>query len=187
MSDHATKRNYSIAVDFDGVLHSYLSPWVSAGVIPDPPVPGAIEWLTDIEKKFEVIVFTTRGKTREGRDAVRRWLWENGYSGKNSRSSIQPETWSDLTIVVTAEKPPALIYLDDRAVRFEGSFPTADEIHGARPWRAAPAPAEEKQMSEYDGAGCRTFLAPVAVGMPLIAFALGGFAVWCLMHFGLAR
>lgn len=143
MSDHATKRNYSIAVDFDGVLHSYLSPWVSAGVIPDPPVPGAIEWLTDIEKKFEVIVFTTRGKTQEGRDAVRRWLWENGYSGKHNRSSIRPETWSDLTIVVTAEKPPALIYLDDRAVRFEGSFPTADEIHGARPWRAAPAPAEE--------------------------------------------
>jgi hypothetical protein len=39
-------------------------------------------------------------------------------------------------IKVTAKKPPALIYLDDRAVRFTGpgSFPSPEDIHRARPW-----------------------------------------------------
>ncbi len=29
---------YTVAVDFDGVLHAYISPWVNAHTIPDPPV-----------------------------------------------------------------------------------------------------------------------------------------------------
>lgn len=113
--NHAAERNYSIAVDFDGVIHSYTSPWVSADVIPDPPVPGAIDWLNEMVGKFKIIIFTTRGKTREGQDAVALYLNKHGFVGG---------------FVVTAEKPPALIYLDDRAVRFDGEhFPTADEIH----------------------------------------------------------
>lgn len=32
------------------------------------------------------------------------------------------------------KKPPTLVYLDDRAIRFEGTFPTAQDIHNARPW-----------------------------------------------------
>lgn len=47
--------------------------------------------------------------------------------------------WPGLdTIKVTAEKPAALIYLDDRAVRFRGpgpgAFPSVRYIHGALPW-----------------------------------------------------
>jgi hypothetical protein len=124
MSEHAKQRNYSVAVDFDGVIHSYVSPWIDAETIPDPPVPGAIEWLTEIERHFQVIIFTTRGKTPEGQRAVRHWLHEHGWaSGMNAE--------------VTAVKPPALIYLDDRAMRFEGRFPTRQEIHEARPWKVS--------------------------------------------------
>ena len=128
MTDHATQRNYSIAVDFDGVIHSYTSPWVSADVIPDPPVPGAIEWLNEMDKKFHVIIFTTRGKTAGGRIAVADYLREHGYHTSTHN--------------VTAEKPPALIYLDDRAVRFEGeNFPTADQIHREFvPWNKGQRP-----------------------------------------------
>ncbi len=115
-------KRYTIAVDFDGVIHSYTTPWVSPEIIPDPPVEGAIKWLLTISAKFDVVIFTTRGQTEQGRCAVAEWLVEHGY-----HASI-----SD----VTFEKPPALIYLDDRGWRFEGpgSFPTADEIHKARPW-----------------------------------------------------
>lgn len=116
---------YRVAVDFDGVLHSYLSPWVDAETIPDPPVPGAIEWLREIAAHFSVVIFTTRGKTPEGQRAVRHWLHENGLE------------WG-VNAVVTAEKPAALVYLDDRALRFEGRFPTKDEIHAARPWNKRP-------------------------------------------------
>ena len=115
-AEHAARRNFSIAVDFDGVIHEYVSPWIDAETIPDPPVPGAIEWLNEMREKFRIVVFTTRGKTETGRIAVATWLVARGY----------PAVPDD----VTAEKPPALIYLDDRAVRFDGTnFPTADQIH----------------------------------------------------------
>lgn len=113
-------KKYTVAVDFDGVIHRYDSPWVSHEHIPDPPVAGAIEWLNRIAEDFDVVIFTTRGATPEGRVAVREWLDNNGF--KEYRE-------------VTAQKVAALIYLDDRAMRFDGSnFPDAQAIHGARPW-----------------------------------------------------
>lgn len=113
---------YTVACDFDGVLHSYTTPWINPETIPDPPVAGAIAWLNYIALDFDVVIFTTRGKTEAGREAVAAWLAEHGFS-------TTPEN-------VTAEKPPALIYLDDRAYRFEGpgTFPTVQQIHRARPW-----------------------------------------------------
>lgn len=91
--------------------------------MPDPPVPGAIEWLEEMAKTFEVLIFTTRGQYPEARMAIRDWLAEHGYRGP--------------LLTVTHEKPAALVYLDDRAIRFEGVFPTKEEIHRARPWRVA--------------------------------------------------
>lgn len=117
-----TDERYTVAVDFDGVLHSYTSPWEGAETIHDEPVPGAIEWLHAMVRHFEVVIFTTRGKTSGGRDAVLRWLAKHGGQGLAAMVSV------------TSDKPPALIYLDDRAIRFEGTFPTKDEIHAARPW-----------------------------------------------------
>ncbi len=112
---------YTIAVDFDGVLHSYVTPWIDATTIPDPPVEGAIEWLNGIARQFDVVILTTRGKTDAARQAVCGWLRKHGYEG------TFPE--------VTDRKVPALVYVDDRGWRFEGSnFPTADEVHQARPW-----------------------------------------------------
>lgn len=110
-------RAYTIAVDFDGVIHSYRTPWESARIIPDPPVPGAVEWLNAMADRFTIVIHTTRGKTPEGQAAVREYLARHGVRDAAS-------------IEVTAVKPPALIYLDDRAVRFDGmNFPTATQIH----------------------------------------------------------
>lgn len=126
----ASKKRYTVAVDFDGVIHSYLTPWVAAHVIPDPPYPGALDWLHSILQDFDVVILTTRGKTWRGRRAVRRWLYEQGnmlwYPAPGCRGLEE--------IRVTDRKVAALIYLDDRAMRFEGMFPTHDEIHRARPW-----------------------------------------------------
>jgi hypothetical protein len=119
MSKPAGER-YTVAVDFDGVLHSYASPWVNAETIPDPPVPGAIEWLNRIGADFDVVVHTTRGGTPEGVRAIYQWLAFNGFCGEIK--------------LVTNVKQPALVYIDDRAWRFEGTFPSTDEIHRARPW-----------------------------------------------------
>lgn len=116
----SAEHKYTVAVDCDGVLHSYTSGWCGADSLPDPPVPGAIEWLNEIHEKFKVVVHTTRGDQPGGNEAVMAYLRKHGYTG--------PE------LEVTSHKIPALIYIDDRGWRFEGSFPSADEIHRARPW-----------------------------------------------------
>lgn len=36
-----------LSIDFDGVIHSYTSRWKGVDVIPDMPVPGAFEALTE--------------------------------------------------------------------------------------------------------------------------------------------
>lgn len=116
----AANERYTIAVDFDGVIHSYTSPWVNEHTIPDEPVPGAMEWLNEISKKFVVVVHTTRARTAAGANAVQAWITKHG---------------GPLVGAVTNKKHAALIYIDDRAWRFTGSnFPTNEEIHAARPW-----------------------------------------------------
>ncbi len=118
-----SKMRYTVAVDFDGVLHSYSSPWVNHWTIPDPPVEGAIEWLHEVAKKFDIVVHTTRGATPEGVAAVRRWLTRHGFD-------------DGLVRAVTDRKIAALVYIDDRGFRFggPGTFPTVQQIHDMRPW-----------------------------------------------------
>ena len=126
------QRKYTVAVDFDGVLHTYSTKWESEDIIRDAPVPGALAWLYEMIQDFDVIVFTTRGKTKRGRTAVLSWI--QGHVGK--------DLWQDegekrglCRIGVKAIKPPALVYIDDRAYRFTGAnFPTVQEIHQMRPW-----------------------------------------------------
>lgn len=125
----ARNGRYTVAVDFDGVIHRYDSPWVNAHTIPDEPVDGAIEWLYRTLQTMDVVIFSTRCKTWRGRMAVRRWIKQHaGNLYCESPASIGIE---DVTL--SYEKPPALVYIDDRAWRFEGTFPTAQQIH-ARPW-----------------------------------------------------
>lgn len=124
-------QRYTVAVDFDGVIHRYDSPWINAHTIPDAPVDGAIEWLWFTMQKLDVVIFSTRCKTWRGRRAVRRWL--KRYS--DGRWYEYPGGGYGLEDVrLSYEKPPALVYLDDRAMRFEGTFPTVQQIHAAKPW-----------------------------------------------------
>jgi len=123
-------KRYTVAVDFDGVLHRYDSPWVAHHVIPDLPVDGAIEWLHRTIQKFDVVIFSTRCTTWRGRRAVRRWLrLHGGALWHEALGSVGLED-----IKLAHSKPAALVYIDDRAWRFDGRFPSADEIHAARPW-----------------------------------------------------
>lgn len=67
------KDKYIVCVDFDGVLHGYQSGWKGPGGIPDPPVPGALEWLLRMTDEdnfplFEINVYSSRSKYEEGRN-----------------------------------------------------------------------------------------------------------------------
>lgn len=137
MPDHRP----TIAVDFDGVLHSYTSGWRGAHTIPDPPVDGAIEWLWCLAQNHDVVIVSSRARTWRGRRAIRRWIRLHAgalWSG---------DGWRRGTVLrrvrITATKVPAVVYLDDRALRFEGAFPSPDELRLAGiPWmkRAKEAP-----------------------------------------------
>ena len=112
-----------ICVDFDGVIHSYTSGWKGADVIPDPPVPGAIMFLNRlIAMGYEVVIHTTRASDDNpgGAEAIRAWFIRNDFL---------------YSVVITDRKMPAEVYIDDRALRFEGSWPSDSQLEwAARPW-----------------------------------------------------
>jgi len=126
----AKTERYTICVDFDGVLHSYTSPWINAHTIPDKPVDGAIEWLFETIQKLDIVIFSTRCKTWRGRCAIRAWIKQHAqglwYEPMGCRGIEE--------VKLSYKKLPALVYLDDRAMRFTGTFPTVNEIHQAKPW-----------------------------------------------------
>lgn len=134
------KRKYTLACDFDGVIHQHISPWKNAHTIEDPPIPDSIGWLWKMNQKFKVVVFTARGRTWRGRRAVKSFLKRYSspsqwYSGWGDSMSVGLEE-----VEVTDRKPAALVYLDDRAIRFVGEFPTAEQIHRAHPYKMPHVP-----------------------------------------------
>lgn len=94
----------TVVFDFDGVIHSYTSPWLGVTIIPDPPVDGIREAIADIREKYAVVVVSTRCITPEGKRAVENYLTKNGIE----------------VDAVISEKPPAVAYVDDRAICFDG-------------------------------------------------------------------
>jgi hypothetical protein len=93
----------TVLLDFDGVMHSYVSGWT--GPVPtDPPTPGALEFVQALQASgCEVIVFTTRAMSPEGIEGTMEWLVQHGFP----------------SVMVTCEKVPAMCLVDDRAIRYE--------------------------------------------------------------------
>lgn len=123
-----------IAVDFDGVLHSYTSGWQGADRIPDLPVPGAMKWLYNLVEsgKFLVAIFSSRNVG--GRDAMKSWLHyhlanELGNSDARAQKIIEQ-------LAFPLDKPAAWVTIDDRALCFDGCFAnfTPDRLEAFAPW-----------------------------------------------------
>jgi len=117
-----TQRKPTLSVDFDGVLHSYRSGWMGADVIADDPVPGAIEFLREAVKHFDVCIASTRNNTAEGVAEMRRWLISHG--GLDIIESIR----------FPILKVAALVYMDDRALQFKGEWPSMAELKEFKAW-----------------------------------------------------
>lgn len=149
-----TQKRRTVCVDFDGVLHAYTTPWIDAHTIPDLPVPGAIEWLQRTISHFDIVIFSTRAKSKRGRDAMHDWIkgnaWE-AYYAREGDSITLDEAGRVLNmnkIRFSYEKLPALIYIDDRAYRFDGTnWPSRNDIYSARPWNK-PAPDSNTEPLE---------------------------------------
>lgn len=121
-----------LCLDFDGVIHSYKSGWRGATEIPDPPVPGALDFIRQASAKFEVVIHSSRARYPGAIDAMRTWLWSYAHEGADIG------LWS--AIEITAEKPAALVTLDDRAITFTGIWPDLESLLEFRPWNKQEEP-----------------------------------------------
>src|SRR5262245_34838214 len=70
----AMKDKPILCLAFDGVIHSYVSGWRRAAVIPDPPVTGALEFIASASEHFKIAIFSTRSNQRGGIRAMKKWL-----------------------------------------------------------------------------------------------------------------
>lgn len=122
-----------ICVDFDGVIHSYITPWKEAWIIPDPPVEGAMKWLWQMvnTKDYKIVIYSGRSKVPSGISAMRGWIAE--YA---SLELDGIETASNLLHMLdfASRKPAAFLTIDDRAICFRGTFPSTREIDNFKPW-----------------------------------------------------
>lgn len=110
----------TVVFDFDGVIHSYVSGYKGKSVIPDPPVPGIREAIEEIRTSgYAVIVVSTRCSDPEGLKAVSMWLADNRITVDHIQS----------------DKPPAICYIDDRAICFDGDTSSLlEKIRSFKPW-----------------------------------------------------
>ena len=117
--------------DFDNVLHKYNSGWKGVDVIPDLPVPGAMEFLEDAVEKFDVCIYSSRSSQPTGVSAMRIWLRKH-LTKKSGMDNKGMYVYQKLRFPTT--KPPAFITIDDRAITFNGTFPSIDSLLSFKPW-----------------------------------------------------
>jgi hypothetical protein len=119
-------RVQTVAVDFDGVLHSYERGWADGTIYGDWKC-GADIALTQLMQRYAVFVHTTRNPKQ-----VARWIERQTGYGVECTTRL-PRTWygrrkpfwnTEGLLLVTDRKLAAVAYIDDRAVQFT-DWPTA--------------------------------------------------------------
>lgn len=120
----------TVAIDFDGVIHSYTSGWQGVDKCPDPIVPGIDTAIADLRTDHKVIVVSSRAATPEGRIAIRDYL---------KKYNIEVDG-------IQNEKPPCIVSIDDRAICFNGYTDIlAKQVREFKPWYSKN---EESEKSE---------------------------------------
>lgn len=119
-----------LCLDFDGVIHGYQSGWQGADVIPDPPVPGALEFIRLAQEHFEVEVFSSRTHQDGGLYAMQKWMIAH------MKELWGPQMCADVYGLVgwPQDKPAAMVTIDDRALTFTGEWPTIESLRAFKPW-----------------------------------------------------
>lgn len=102
-----------VCLDFDGVIADYCG-WRGEDVLGEP-LEGAREFVQKlIDSGYEVVIHSARAAVR-----IEEWLVKHQFP-----DSVQ----------ISIKKPIAIVYIDDRGLRFRGDF---DEIFGmldCEPW-----------------------------------------------------
>src|ERR1700739_1145901 len=99
----------TVAIDFDGVLAHYDGNYRANQL--GEPHPAAIKTIQDyIANDMDVVIHTTRARTQRVVSLILAWLVKHGI----------PKM--DLTrMAISSIKPVAYVYIDDRAICFDGT------------------------------------------------------------------
>lgn len=111
-----------LCLDFDGVIHDYRRGWQDGEIYGDL-TPGFWEWAVEAQKYFQLVVYSSRSKDKNGELDMTRWLIDQG--------------WPDVIKLTFAhEKPPAFLTIDDRALTFKGNWADFDPqgLRDFKPW-----------------------------------------------------
>ncbi len=110
----------NVAIDFDGVIHNFDKGWHD-GTCYGEPLPGSIEAIKNLSKKYNIIIFTAKAK--KNRPIV------NGKTGVELvKEWLEKYDLLDYVNEITSEKPRAKIYIDDNGYRFENWTKTLNDI-----------------------------------------------------------
>lgn len=122
----------TVCLDFDGTLHPYTAGWVGHECDPEPPTEPARHFLADLAQRYRVVVLSARASYPAGVEAIEAWLRSHGLLEHVS--------------AITARKPAAVAYIDDRAVAFTGDWASvlaSVDVLATRPNGAGRAWSEE--------------------------------------------
>jgi hypothetical protein len=107
-----------IAIDFDGVIHSYYSGWQGPLKADDPLVPGIKEVIAELRRDYKVVVMSSRCLHPGGTQTIENYLRKH-----------------DIVVDgITGEKIPAMVYVDDRAITFREAKDLLGQIERFKPW-----------------------------------------------------
>lgn len=113
--------NNNLAIDFDGVIHTYDKGWHDGTCYGDP-IPGALDALKTLSLRYKIIIFTAKAKAdrplingKTGTELVSDWLAKHGVL--------------DCISGITSEKPRAMLYIDDNCYRFNNWNDTIDFVN----------------------------------------------------------
>lgn len=124
-----------LCLDFDGVIHSYGSGWKGAAIIPDPPVPGAFQFIEAARRDFRIAIFSSRRSVDpDAARAMREWFayWSVDETYGFPRDAVLSGFFQALEF--WTKKPAAFLTIDDRAITFTGKWPEPKELLAFRPW-----------------------------------------------------
>lgn len=120
----------TIAVDFDGVIHSYEKGWQDGSIYGVANVE-VIKWMHEkMRNGYAVYIHTSRNPWQVSRWMKKQYPWfgpmaEDCCGG--TPVMVVPfwkKFWNrDDFLGVSRRKLPAIIYIDDRGFKFEGQLP----------------------------------------------------------------
>lgn len=104
----------NIAIDFDGVIHTFDKGWHDGTCYGDP-IEGSLDAIKFLSEEYNIIIFSA--KVRPDRPLV------NGKTGKELVGEwLEHHNIKQYITEVTHEKPRARFYIDDKALEFSGNW-----------------------------------------------------------------